>query len=121
MSKKVIIITAGTEVTLPADWNPNSNTIEVIGGGGGAQATGNAAGSGGNGGISGFINYVALNGNVVTGNAGPGGGGGGGGTSNGGGSGVNPPGTGGTGGQGAIFITYYTGAVSSNTNFLSFF
>lgn len=51
MAVKVIIITGGTAVTLPADWNSSNNSIEVIGGGaGGARRTATAGGAGGPGG-----------------------------------------------------------------------
>jgi len=32
MPIKVIIITAGTQITLPSDWNSANNSIECIGG-----------------------------------------------------------------------------------------
>ena len=51
MSKKVIIITAGTAVTLPAVWNPSNNTIEVIGGGGSYNASNTGVGSSGQPGL----------------------------------------------------------------------
>ena len=44
---KTIIITAGTSVTLPSDWNPTSNTIEVIGGGYSGSYGGGGGGPGG--------------------------------------------------------------------------
>jgi hypothetical protein len=58
----VIYLTSGTTWTVPADWNPANNSIEVIGGGGGgANGIGNTnAGSGGGGGGYSKINNLAL-------------------------------------------------------------
>jgi hypothetical protein len=51
MPIKVIIITAGTQITLPSDWNSGNNSIECIGGGGGGSfRNASAGGSGGTGG-----------------------------------------------------------------------
>jgi hypothetical protein len=63
-----IFIVSGTTWTVPADWNPSSNTIETIGGGGGGQtADTNFAGSGGGGGgYSKITNLVLTPGNSMT-------------------------------------------------------
>lgn len=44
---KVTFLTSGTTWTVPSDWNPAANKIEVIGGGGGAESTGGGGGGGG--------------------------------------------------------------------------
>lgn len=51
MPIKVLIITAGTQITLPADWNASDSSIECIGGGGGGSyRNASAGGTGGTGG-----------------------------------------------------------------------
>lgn len=46
----VILLTAGTSWTVPADWNPANNKIEVIGGGGNGSGLGTSKHGGGGGG-----------------------------------------------------------------------
>ncbi len=43
----VVYLTSGTSWTVPADWNDEANTIEVIGGGGAGRQTFNTGGGGG--------------------------------------------------------------------------
>jgi hypothetical protein len=45
--------TASTSWTVPSNWNPDNNTIEVIGGGGGGANGADSVGAGGGGGASG--------------------------------------------------------------------
>lgn len=46
-SPMVTFLTSGTTWTVPSDWNPKANKIEVIGGGGGAESYGGGGGGGG--------------------------------------------------------------------------
>lgn len=57
MTSKVIIITAGTAVTLPADWNPSANTIEVWAGGYSGTHSSAADGGGPGGGYALISNF----------------------------------------------------------------
>ncbi|GAB7534605.1 hypothetical protein BGC_08150 [Burkholderia sp. 3C] len=70
MSNKTIVLTSGSSWAVPADWNNEANTIEVIGGGGGgsgAQVGGANAQSGGGGGeYRKLANFEAIAGQTVS-------------------------------------------------------
>lgn len=73
-SPQTIFLTSGTSWTVPVDWNPAYNTIEVIGGGGGGDE--GAAGGGGGGAYSKVYNVSLTPGTTVTYSIGVGGSGG---------------------------------------------
>ena len=77
----VDVITIGTSLTVPSDWNSTSNTIEIIAGGAGGvsgQGSGGSANQGGGGGGGGayskITNLSLTSGNSVTYSIGAGGG-----------------------------------------------
>ena len=66
-----ISLTSVSSWTLPADWNPNNNTIHLIGGGGGGAGSRSVGGlgggpGGGGGGYTKILNYSSVAGTVVS-------------------------------------------------------
>jgi len=61
MTKKVILLTSGTSWTVPADFNPFMNSIELFGGGAGGGGGNTNAGGGGGGGAGGYRKIIGFN------------------------------------------------------------
>lgn len=61
MTKKVIVLTSGSSWTVPADFNPFMNSVELIGGGGGGGGGNTNAGAGGGGGGGGYRKIISYN------------------------------------------------------------
>ena len=62
----VIFLTSGTTWTVPSNWNPNNNTIEVIGAGAGGGGGGSSRSGGGAGGGYSKISNLSLSPGTIT-------------------------------------------------------